>query len=224
MNRKAQPVPIKSSNRQPHRNIWPSDHSQLLRPLGADIFNAFAFSDAEGTSFLDRLQAGANTMQELGINIWELWHEDKRDSFFFFESQPELKRFTDCFAPHGRDIHVRFEAWVVSVMKQYEARVSSRSKVKNKEIECAEKGVYWRLLTHKSPITKQPLSWNERASEIMDHIGAPGFRRYTISSPSIDTRPISHCLNQMHQLRVSHYNIGAGHDRVPCTLELLMQK
>lgn len=113
------------------------------------------------------------------MDIWELWHEDKRDSFFFFESQPELKRFTDIFAPHGRDIHVRFEAWVVSVMKQYEARVSSRSKVKNKEIECAEQGVYWRLLKHKSPITKQPLSWNERVSEIMDHIGAPGFLRYT---------------------------------------------
>ena len=142
-------------------------------------------------------------MEELGMDIWELWHEDKRDSFFFFESQLELKRFTNFFAPNGRYIHVRFEAWVVSVMKQYEARVSLRSKVKNKEIECAEQGVYWRLLTHKSPITKQPLSWNERASEIMDHIGAPGFLRYTISSPSIDTRPISHCLNQMHQLRVS---------------------
>ena len=175
----------------------------FIRALGADVFTTFAFSDAEGTNFVDGLQAGANTMEELDMDIWELWHEDKRDSFFFFESQPELKRFTDFFAPHGRDIHVRFEAWVASVMKQYEARVSSRSKVKSEETECAEQGVYWRLLTHKSPITQQPLSWHERASEIMDHMGAPGFLRYTIFSPPLDTSPISHCSNQEHQLRVS---------------------
>ncbi|CAD6581260.1 MAG: hypothetical protein ASARMPRED_000560 [Alectoria sarmentosa] len=159
----------------------------FFRPLGADILTAFAFSDTEGTKFLDKLQAGANTTQELGMDIWELWHEDKRDSFFFFESQPELKRFAKLFAPHGCGVHARFEAWVVSVMKQYEAHMSSIVKVESEEKEISEQGVYWRLLTYKSPTTRQPLSWNERASEIMDHM-------------------------------------GAGHDPVPCTLELLMQK
>ena len=119
-----------------------SDHlvpRNFMRALGADVLTAFAFSDAAGTSFLDKLQAGANTMEELGMDIWELWHEEKRDSYFFFESQPELKRF---LAPHGRNAHVRFEAWVASVMKQYETRLSSCSKSKSKEVECPEQGVY----------------------------------------------------------------------------------
>lgn len=144
----------------------------FIRPLGTDIFTAFAFSDVEGTKFLDGLRTGANTMQDLGMDNWELWHEDKRDSFFFFESQPELKCFANLFAPHGRSIHARFEAWVEAVVEQYEARVSSYLKVESEEKENSEYGVYWRLLTYKNPATRQHLSWQERASEIMDHMGA----------------------------------------------------
>lgn len=108
------------------------------------------------------------------MDVWELWHEDKRDSFFFFESQPGFKRFANFFAPHGRSVHARFEAWVVPVMKQYEARVSLLLKLETDEKAIPEQGVYWRLLTYKNPTTGQPLFWNERASEIMDHMGAPG--------------------------------------------------
>ena len=162
----------------------------LLRALGADIFTAFAFSDTEGTNFLGELRAGANTMKDLGMDIWDLWHEDKRDSFFFFESQPELKHFAHFFAPHGREVHVRFEALVVSIMKLYEARVSSRTKVESEEKESAEQGVYGRLLTYKSPTTRQPLSWDERASEIMDHMGKPGSPPSAIPPPPIKNHPI----------------------------------
>ncbi|CAF9907734.1 MAG: hypothetical protein ALECFALPRED_003798 [Alectoria fallacina] len=158
----------------------------FFRPFGTDVLTAFAFSDAEGTNFLDELRAGANTMQELGMDIWELWHEDKRDSFFFFESQPELKRFAKLFAPHGRGVHARFEAWVVSVMKQYEARVSSCLKVESEEKESSEQGVYWRLLTYKNHTTRLRLSWNERASEIMDHMGTPSSLSFASLAPLID--------------------------------------
>ena len=142
------------------------------------MFTAFAFSDAEGTDFLNGLRAGANTMQELGMDAWELWHEDKRDSFFFFESQPGFKRFADWFAPHGRSVHARFEAWVVAIMKQYEGRMSACSMVESGEKEVSEQSVYWRLLTYKSP---QPLSWHDRASEIMDHMGKPCSLSFTVA-------------------------------------------
>ena len=145
----------------------------FIRPLETDIFTAFAFSDAEGTHFLQELRAGPNTTKEIGMDIWEFWHEDKRDSFFFFESQPELKRFARTFAPHGRAVHARFEAWVVAIMKQYETRVSSCLGEGSAEKKNPEQGVYWRLLTCRDPTTKQPLSWRERASEIMDHMGMP---------------------------------------------------
>lgn len=123
------------------------------------------------------------------MEVWELWHEDKRDSFFFFESQPGFKRFVNFFAPHGRSIHARFEAWVVAVMKQYEARVSPCLKVESEEMEISEQGVYWRLLTYRSPNSEQPLSWNERASEIMDHMGAPGPDPHTIPASCIQHDP-----------------------------------
>ena len=161
----------------------------FIRALGTDIITAFAFSDAEGTNFLDGLRAGANTMQELGMEVWELWHEDKRDSFFFFESQPGFKRFVNLFAPHGRSIHARFEAWVETIMKQYETRVSPCLKVKSEEKQDSEQGVYWRLLTYSSPTTGQPLSWNERASEITDHMGASGPDHHTNSVSSYHVIP-----------------------------------
>ena len=129
----------------------------IFRALGTDIFTSFAFSDAEGTGYLDELRAGANSMQELGMDVWELWHEDKRDSFYFFESQPVLNYLSKFFAPDGQDIHERFEAGVESMMKQYEARVSSCSKPESEGKEGGEQGVYWRLLTYESPTT-QPLS------------------------------------------------------------------
>lgn len=127
-------------------------------------------------------------MHEIGLDVWELWHEDKRDSFYFFESQPGLKVVSTLFAPRGREIHVRFEAWVLRVMKQYEARVSSCSKTESEDKEVLERGVYWRLLTYRNPMTKQPLSWYERASEIMDHMGTPSF--HCSSALRTETRPI----------------------------------
>lgn len=123
-------------------------------------------------------------MQELGMDAWELWHEDKRDSFFFFESQPGFKRFADWFAPHGPSVHARFEASVVAIMKQYEARVSTCLKVQSEDKEASEQSVYWRLLTYKSP---QPLSLHERASEIMDHIGKTGSVYFTNAVSYIHT-------------------------------------
>ena len=123
------------------------------------------------------------------MEVWELWHEDKRDSFFFFESQPGINRFANLFAPHGRSIHARFEAWVVALTKQYEARVSPCLKGESEEKEISEQGVYWRLLTYKSPTTGRPLSWNERASEIMDHMGAPDTDPDTISLSRIHVIP-----------------------------------
>ncbi|KAL9133991.1 MAG: hypothetical protein Q9175_004829 [Cornicularia normoerica] len=173
----------------------------LIRPLETDFFTAFAFSEAEGTEFLDQLRAGANTTEELGMDIWELWHEDKRDSFFFFESQPEFKHFSNIFAPHGWRNHVQFEAWVVSVMRQYEDRVSSYLKTESEEGASSEKGVYWRLLTHRNSTTGQPLSWRERASEIMDHMGTHSFLPLTVPATLIDTHPISNYSNQEQELK-----------------------
>ena len=164
----------------------------LIRPLGTDIFTAFAFSEAEGTKFLDELRAGANTMEELGMEIWELWHEDKRDSSFFFESQPEFKSFSNFLAPLGRRNHVRFEAWVVSVMKLYETRMSCLG-LEDEGRGDLERGIYWRLLTNTSSKARRQLSWRERASEIMDHMGTHGFSSLSSSTraPCIKFRSLS---------------------------------
>jgi hypothetical protein len=98
----------------------------LFRVLGADIFTAFTFSETEGTHFLDRLRTGPNTMKQLDMDCLKLWQEDYRNSFFFFESQPEFKYFSHFFAPHGRPIHDRFEAWITEIIIRYEAQIKDR--------------------------------------------------------------------------------------------------
>ena len=167
----------------------------LFRALGVDILTAFAFSDADGTNVMDELQTGANTMEEIGIGIWEPWHEDKRGSFHFFESQPEFKYLCSVFAPHGRDVHVRFEAWVASIMGQYESRLSLPLQIANEEKGNPEKGVYWRLLTYRCPNSGQPLSWRERASEIMDHMGTCEILSISIPASTLCIHLLTHSSN-----------------------------
>jgi hypothetical protein len=136
----------------------------VFRALITDVFTAFAFSEMEGTIFLDKLRTGPNTMKDLGMDDFQLWHEDTRGSFFFFESQSEFKYLSHFFAPHCRQVHERFEAWITNIINRYEARV--------KEDESfPEHGVYWRLLAGKNSPTVENLGWRERASEIMDQMG-----------------------------------------------------
>jgi hypothetical protein len=139
----------------------------IFRALFTDVFTAFAFSEMEGTHFLERLRTGPNTMKQLGMDDLQLWHEDIRDSFFFFESQPGFKYVSHFFIPQSRPIHRRFEAWITEIINRYEARVEDKLQDKS----FSEPGIYWRLLARNNSATVENLGWRERASEIMDQMG-----------------------------------------------------
>lgn len=77
----------------------------VLRALQIDIFTTFAFSQAEATTFLDNLRSGPNTMEDLDMGILDLCHEDRRDAYFFWESEKPFKYFNRLVNRSGRLAH-----------------------------------------------------------------------------------------------------------------------
>lgn len=145
----------------------------VLRALQADIFTAFAFADEAGTTFLDNLKKGPNTLEDLNMTAMDLFHDEKRDEFFFWESEKPFKYFASLLARNGLKSHETAQRWLMDLVRPYEAKVRSKKSIQSsddgiKHFNCS---VYDKLLLYKNPKTGKPLDWTERASEIMDHAG-----------------------------------------------------
>ena len=144
----------------------------VFRALQADIFTAFAFSETEGTNFLENLKTGPNTQEDLGMDMMDLFHDDKRESFFFWESEKPFKYFCRFFKPNGRAAHIKGQRWLGDIISRYETRNKPKDAEGDKQqLGGFESGTYMKLLQWRNPETGKPLDWNERASEIMDHMG-----------------------------------------------------
>jgi len=145
----------------------------VFRALQADIFTAFAFSDANGTTFLHNLRQGANTMEEIGMSALDLFHDEKRDQFFFWESEKPFKHFTRLIGRYGRNQHLKAEIWVSQLIAGHEAGLSpgKPDETSNESTDSSKAGLYEKLWLHRHPETRRPLDWAERASEVMDHAG-----------------------------------------------------
>lgn len=144
----------------------------VFRALQADIFTAFAFSETDGTNFLENLKAGPNTQEDLGMDMMDLFHDDRRESFFFWESETPFKHFSRFITPNGVAAHIRGQRWLGEIISRYE----TREKMKyvdgdEQQLGNFEYGTYKKLLLWRNSETGEPLDWNERASEIMDHMG-----------------------------------------------------
>lgn len=143
----------------------------VFRAMVVDIITAFALSESSGTDFVDRLRPGPNTMQEIGMGDFALWNQDERDKFFFFESQPEFKPFINFLAPQAGPTHVKMETYIGQLLERYEKELSDHRVSKMETLNSWEDGPYHRLFNARDSYTRENLSWNERASEILDHIG-----------------------------------------------------
>lgn len=146
----------------------------LCRALQADVFTAFAFSELVGTNFLENLKAGrANTAQELGMDTIDLFHEDKRDTFFFWESESPFKHLARLLGWDGPVAHTNAETWVSNLISAFEAnfQISPKNMHPTAQQRLGDSSVYGKMLLWSHPQTARQLSWEERASEIMDHIG-----------------------------------------------------
>ena len=150
----------------------------VLRALQADIFTAFAFADEAGTTFLDNVKKGPNTLEDLNMTAMDLFHDEKRDEFFFWESEKPFKFFASFLARNGLQSHETAQRWLMQLIRPYEAKARSKKSIQSSEksIKHFNCSVYDMLLLYKNPKTGHPLDWTERASEIMDHAGE-GIRR-----------------------------------------------
>ena len=134
----------------------------ITRPLEADIYTAFAFSETVGTKFLDNLKPGANTVDDLGMEQIDLFHDEKRDPYWFWESEaPSISRYLfPRFFREGQYIHEKAEKWILGLMSHYEEAT--------KMSKDAPESTYWKMLAWRDVETGKPLTRKERASEIMD--------------------------------------------------------
>ena len=150
----------------------------LFRALEADVLSAFAFSELDGTSYLDRLdQSGKHSMEHLGMQKMDLFHEDKRGQFFFWEAESPFTSLNRFFAPEAQVAHQNAEEWVANIIDGAESRYNSISCPMEREWQFGN-SVYGKLLAWRDQ-KNAALTWNERASEIMDHVGkASQFLKY----------------------------------------------
>ncbi|KAG7004303.1 cell division control protein 45 [Physcia stellaris] len=95
----------------------------LFRALQADIFTAFAFSEQEGTTFLDDLKVGPNTMEDLGMGMMDLCHDEKRDMYFFWESEKPFKYIAQLLDRNGPIAHRKAQDWLAGLARKFEERV-----------------------------------------------------------------------------------------------------
>ena len=156
----------------------------LFRALQADIFTAFVFSDSVGTNFLGNLTVGrANTTEQLGLGVIDLFHEDKRDAYFFWESESPFKTFARLFGWDGRAAHANAEKWVSNLISAHEnsMQTSPQGLDGGAKPRLGDGSVHAKMIAWTHPEKGRRLSWDERASEIMDHIGSSS-RSITASS------------------------------------------
>ena len=159
---------------RPNRKSSPLVVRNLFRALQADIFTAFVFSESTGTNFLGNLTVGrANTAEQLGMGVIDLFHEDKRDGYFFWESESPFKFLAHLFGWDWPVAHESAESWVSSLMSAYESGVQAllQESSLEKKPPRANGSVYGKIMAWSHPETGSRLTWDERASEIMDHIG-----------------------------------------------------
>ena len=144
----------------------------LFRALQADIFTAFIFSEEEGTTFLDNLKVGPNTTEDLGMGMLDLCHDEKRDRFFFWESESPFKYIVHAIDRNAPIAHLKAQAWLAGLAQKFEERerLAKRDACPPEEMRSSDQGVYSKLL-HWKDVSGRPLSFEQRASEALDHAG-----------------------------------------------------
>lgn len=139
----------------------------IFRALQADVFTAFAFSEHEGTRYLDKLEEGANTLEDMDMGMMDLCHDDRRERYFFWESEKPFKYVAHFIDRNGPIAHKTAERWITELATRYETRING----KKSQSSVGATGVYGKMLYWKEPGSGLSLSPDERVSEMLDHTG-----------------------------------------------------
>lgn len=145
---------------------------QVFRALQADIFTAFVFSDTEGTTFLDKLGEGPDMMEEIVMRVIHLGHEDRRDAYFFWESEKPFKHIQYLYNRSGISAHKKAESWLKELARKYESILSIEvtTEFADQKLRRLEQSPYKKICLWKDSVTGKGLTFTERTSEILDHI------------------------------------------------------
>lgn len=143
---------------------------EAFRALQADIFTALVFSEKEGTNFLEDLRPG---LKSESMDVMDFFHDDKREPFFFWESERPFKYFFRFIMPSGPAAQERAQRWLGEIISRYEMvnQAPADPEDYRQHLRSFDCGTYKKLLLWRNPDTGRPLDWNDRASEIMDHMG-----------------------------------------------------
>lgn len=145
---------------------------QVFRALQADIFTYSVFSKTEGTTFLDKLDGCPHTMEEVDMRAVHMGHEDRRDAYFFWESEKPFKYIQCILNRSGISAHKRAEAWLKELARKYESQLSIEvtTQFADQKLRSLEQGPYRKICLWKDSTTGRGLTFTERTSEILDHI------------------------------------------------------
>ncbi|KAL9046831.1 MAG: hypothetical protein Q9214_000441 [Letrouitia sp. 1 TL-2023] len=142
----------------------------IFRALQADIFTAFTFSDDVGTQYLDNLSYGANTTEELGMNMIDLCHDEKRDPFFFWESEVPFKYIARFIGRNGPTLHANAHRWLIELVSKYEThRPGIKSSQIGSKLSQFTSSTWEKLTSWRSQGTGMPLDQLDCLSEVLDH-------------------------------------------------------
>ena len=181
-----------SSDQDRFRKSEPIVVRHIFRALQAHVFTAFAFSEEEGTTFLDNLKAGPNTMEDLGMGMMDLCHEDRRDAYFLWESEKPFKPFLYFLTRKGPSAHRKAEMWLAGLARKYESKtiVGHTDQIFEHKLQLYNENPSKKICQWRDPLTGHGLTFNEGASEILDHTVAgqdpvPAALEFTLKQLSI---------------------------------------
>ncbi|KAL9614004.1 MAG: hypothetical protein Q9167_001484 [Letrouitia subvulpina] len=178
----------------------------IFRALQADVFTAFTFADDVGTQYLENLCCGASTTEELGMSMMDLCHDEKRDPFFFWESEVPFKYIARFVGRNGPTLHTNAHRWLIELVSKYEA---DQSETKSTQIGSKPSefmtSTWEKLTSWRSRETGMALGELDCLSEVLDHAGSKLESFFGIP-------------NQANLQAV------AGQDAVPAALEFMIKQ
>ncbi|GAD93462.1 hypothetical protein PVAR5_2072 [Paecilomyces variotii No. 5] len=158
---------IKSAVEEDSKKTQPIVVRNIYRAMQSDISTRFAFSDFYGTDWLDKLNGRVNESKYTGMHVMDFFHQELREATFFWESEPPFLYLNRLLVPNGPPEQQNAQKWAAGLFRRFEAILDDSSD----RDELVRQSVYGKLYTWRNE-KGEPLPFEDRASEMLDHIGA----------------------------------------------------
>lgn len=157
---------IESAVEEDSKKTQPIVVRNIYRAMQSDISTRFAFADSYGTDWLNKLNGSVNESKDTGMHVMDFFHQELREATFFWESEAPFVYLNQLLAPNGPPEQQNAQKWASGLFRGFEA-ILDESPDRD---ELVRQGVYGKLYTWRDS-EGEPLSFEDRASEMLDHIG-----------------------------------------------------